>query len=92
MAQRHTDPDQRVRSGPGEAIRGAFWTVAIAVIAGYAFFALVGAFSVTDAAAATLLVGTLALLWIVHAVIARRNHDVAQRDPRMRAARQRRGF
>ncbi len=92
MAQRHTDPDRRGRSGPGEAIRGAFWTVAIAVIAGYAFFAVVGAFSLTDAVAATFLVGALALLWIVHAVIERRHHDAAQRDPRMRAARQRRGF
>lgn len=92
MAQGHSDPAPRHQGGAIEALRGAFWTIALAVIAGYAFFAIVGAFSITDAVAASLLVAALALLWTVHAAIARRRHHEEQRDPRMRAARQRRGF
>lgn len=92
MARGHSDPAPRNHSGAIEVLRGAFWTIALAVIAGYAFFALVGAFSITDAVAASLLVAVLALLWTIHAASARRRHHDEQRDPRMRAARQRRGF
>ena len=93
MAEAHTDPDpDAARGGAGEVLRGAFWTIAIAVIAGYVFFAIVVGFSITDALAATLLVGALAVLWIVHALSARRHRYELERDPRMRAARQRRGF
>ena len=57
------------RGGAGETLRGVFWTIAIAVIAGYVFFAVVVGFSITDALVATLLVAVLAILWIVHAVM-----------------------
>jgi membrane protein YdbS with pleckstrin-like domain len=81
-----------LRGGAGETLRGVFWTLAIAVIAGYVFFAVVVGFSITDALGATLLVAALAILWIVHAVVARRNRYESERDPRMREARSRRGF
>ena len=92
MAQGQIDPDTRDSGGAGEVLRSAFWTIAIAVIAGYVFFAVVVGFSITDALGATLLVAALGVAWIAHAIWARRHHDDLERDPRVRNARQRRGF
>ena len=87
-----TPSPRRVAAAPARLLRGAFWTIAIAVIAGYVFFAVVVGFSITDALGATLLVAALGVAWIAHAVWARRHHDDLERDPRVRDARQRRGF
>jgi hypothetical protein len=68
-----------------------FWVLAIGVIAAYAFFAALGAFSPGDVLPLTAAVGVLVALWIVRALVAgRRPRD--DRDPRLVHARERRGF
>jgi hypothetical protein len=73
-----------------ETMRETFWVLALAVIALFAFFAALGAFSPTDAIWATIAVGILCALWIVHAVLEGRRRD--RRDPAAVRARERRGF
>ena len=73
-----------------ETMRETFWILALAVIALFAFFAALGAFSPADVLWATILVVALAVLWIVHAVLEGRRRD--RRDPAMVRARERRGF
>jgi uncharacterized membrane protein YhaH (DUF805 family) len=73
-----------------ETMRETFWILALAVIALFAFFAALGAFSPTDAIWATIAVGILCVLWIVHAVLEGRHRD--RRDPATVRARERRGF
>jgi uncharacterized membrane protein YhaH (DUF805 family) len=73
-----------------ETMRETFWILALAVIALFAFFAALGAFSPTDALWATILVVALAVLWVVHAVLEGRHRD--RRDPAAVRARERRGF
>ena len=73
-----------------ETMRETFWILALAVIALFAFFAALGAFSPTDAIWATIAVGVLCALWIVHAVLEDRQRD--RRDPAAVRARERRGF
>jgi uncharacterized membrane protein YhaH (DUF805 family) len=67
-----------------------FWLLALAVIAMFAFFVVLGAFSPGQAVLVTLVVAALAVLWIVHAVLVSRHAD--GRDPNARRARERRGF
>jgi membrane protein implicated in regulation of membrane protease activity len=74
----------------GRAAIDAFWVLAIGVIAAYAFFAALGAFSPGDVLGVTIAVGVLVALWIVRAVLARRTAQ--RRDPRLVQARERRGF
>jgi TRAP-type C4-dicarboxylate transport system permease large subunit len=68
-----------------------FWALAIGVIAAYAFFAALGAFSPGDVLGVTVAVAILVGLCVLRALIARRatRHD---RDPRLVHARERRGF
>jgi len=73
-----------------ETLRETFWILALAVIALFAFFAGLGAFSPGDVIWATVLVGLLCVLWIVHAVLEGRRCDT--RDPALVRARERRGF
>ena len=73
-----------------ETMRETFWILALAVIALFAFFAALGAFSPTDAIWATIAVVILCVLWIVHSVLEGRRRD--QRDPAAVRARERRGF
>jgi 4-hydroxybenzoate polyprenyltransferase len=73
-----------------ETMRETFWILALAVIVLFAFFAALGAFSLTDAIWATILVGVLCVLWVVHAVLRDRRRD--RRDPAVTRARERRGF
>ncbi len=80
------------RNDPLETLRGAFWVIALAVIVLYAFFGVLGAFWIGNILPLTILVCVLAALWLVHAAFDRRHHDEEQRDPRLRTARQRRGF
>jgi hypothetical protein len=71
--------------------RIVFWVAAMGVIATYAFFLALGAFNVSDAIWLSVLVLILAVMWIVHGVIASRQAKDG-RDPRLVHARERRGF
>ena len=73
-----------------ETMRETFWILALAVIALFAFFAALGAFSPMDVLWATILVVALAVLWVVHAVLTDRRRE--RRDPAVIRARERRGF
>jgi len=73
-----------------ENAREAFWVLALGAIAAYAFFLALGAFSPGDALPASILVAVLVVLWLVHAWLARGARF--ERDPRLRHARERRGF
>jgi uncharacterized membrane protein YhaH (DUF805 family) len=73
-----------------ETMRETFWILALALIALFAFFAALGAFSPMDVIWATILVGVLCVLWVVHAVLEDRHRD--RRDPAVIRARERRGF
>ena len=75
-----------------EALRGTFWLVVLAAIVLYVFFGILGAFKIGNAVPLTIFVGVLAVAWVVHGAIERRHRDEEARDPRLRAARQRRGF
>jgi uncharacterized membrane protein YdjX (TVP38/TMEM64 family) len=70
-------------------LRSFFWALALGVIGAYLFFFALGAFAFDDVLPLSLVVAVLVLLWIVHAVLERRNE---QRDPRLVHARERRGF
>jgi uncharacterized membrane protein YhaH (DUF805 family) len=73
-----------------ETMRETFWILALAVIALFAFFVALGAFSPGDVIWATILVGLLCVLWVMHAVLEGRRGD--RRDPSVVRARERRGF
>jgi 4-hydroxybenzoate polyprenyltransferase len=73
-----------------ETLRETFWILALAVIALFAFFAALGAFSPLDVLWATILVVVLCVLWVVHAILEDRRRD--RRDPAVARARERRGF
>jgi TRAP-type C4-dicarboxylate transport system permease large subunit len=68
----------------------AFWALALGVIAAYAFFAALGAFSPGDVLGVTIAVGILVALFVVRTWSMRR--VAAERDPRLVHARERRGF
>ena len=73
-----------------ETMRETFWILALAVIVLFAFFVALGAFSPGDVIWATILVGLLCVLWVMHAVLQSRRAD--SRDPAVVRARERRGF
>ena len=73
-----------------ETMRETFWILALAVIALFAFFVALGAFSPGDVIVVTILVALLCVLWVVHAVLAGRHRDTS--DPAVVRARERRGF
>lgn len=89
MATGHTDEG---RFDGLATLRGVFWLVVLGVIVLYVFFGILGAFRIGNAVPLSILVGVLVACWLGHAVVERRHHDEEQRDPRLRAARQRRGF
>ena len=73
-----------------EVMRETFWILALAVIALFAFLVALGAFSPGDAIGATVVVGLLVVMWIMHAILEGRHRD--GRDPAAVRARERRGF
>lgn len=80
-------------SSAAEVVREVFWVVALGLIACYAFFAALGAFSPGDVAGVTIAIAVLLGLWLVHAWSGRRRDDGhSDEDPRLRSARERRGF
>jgi len=90
MATLHMPRHSPRLSSVAETIREAFWVIALGVIGCYAFFVALGAFSPGDVLGVSIFVGLLLVLWLVHAWAQRRHH--AERDPRLVAARERRGF
>jgi membrane protein implicated in regulation of membrane protease activity len=78
-------------SAIAEFVREAFWVLALGVIGCYIFFVALGAFSPGDVLGITIAVAALLLLWLVHAW-ARSHRHAGERDPRLTAARERRGF
>lgn len=83
------DPHMRIPAWL-EAAREFFWVLALGVIAAYAFFVALGAFAPGDVLAVSIVIGVLVALWLAHAWIGHRRH--AESDPRLRHARERRGF
>jgi hypothetical protein len=71
-------------------LRAAFWVMALAVLVAYAFFVALGAWDPAEVLPLTIVMGVLALLWVLHAWMSRRMPD--DRDPRLVSARERRGF
>ena len=74
-----------------EGLRTFFWALSLCVIAAYAFFWVLGAFGIDDAVPLSIVVAILVVLWVIHALLQRRNPDV-QHDPRLLQGRERRGF
>jgi uncharacterized membrane protein YgaE (UPF0421/DUF939 family) len=91
MAAMHMPHPMRNHPDAARSALDLFWALAIGVIAAYAFFAALGAFSPGDVAGVTIGVGILVVLCVVRVVIARRTAQ-RKRDPRMVHARERRGF
>jgi TRAP-type C4-dicarboxylate transport system permease large subunit len=91
MAAVHLPHPVRDHPEAGRAAIDAFWVLAIGVIAAYAFFAALGAFSPGDVVGVTAAVGILLALWILRAVLTARGARSAK-DPRLTHARERRGF
>jgi uncharacterized membrane protein YdjX (TVP38/TMEM64 family) len=71
------------------SLRSFFWALALGVITAYLFFFALGAFAFDDVLPVSIVVAVLVVLWLVHAVLQRRNQE---RDPRLVHARERRGF
>jgi uncharacterized membrane protein YhaH (DUF805 family) len=78
-------------SNVARVVREAFWVIALGVIACYAFFVLLGAWTPGDVAGVSIAVGVLVVLWLVHGW-AQGHRRAEARDPRLTAARERRGF
>jgi hypothetical protein len=72
-------------------VREAFWVITLGFIACYAFFVVLGAWSPGDVVGVSIAVGVLVVLWIAHAW-AQSHRRTEERDPRLIAARERRGF
>jgi fatty acid desaturase len=77
-----------------EGVREVFWVVALGIIAGYVFFAALGAFSPGEVVGVSVGVGVLLALWLVHACAERwsERHRAGPRDARVTSGRERRGF
>ncbi|MBI5105572.1 MAG: hypothetical protein HZB46_11450 [Solirubrobacterales bacterium] len=73
------------------SVSDAFWVLALGVIAAYAFFVALGAFSPSDVLGVTIAVLVLTGLWALRAWSRSHHHD-EHRDPRLVHARERRGF
>lgn len=69
-----------------------FWTLAIAVIALFAFFVALGAFDPFEILGVTLAVAALTAAWLLHAWVAGHRRDDGHRDVEAMRARERRGF
>ena len=93
MAAVHMPHPIRDHPDAGRAAIDAFWVLAIGVIAAYAFFAALGAFSPGDVLGVTIAVGVLLALWDRAARwCGPPRRGSASRDPRLVHARERRGF
>jgi len=73
------------------ALKETFWLLVLSIIALFAFFLMLGTFSVHDVGWLTAGVVVLVALWCLHALNMRRHRD-DPKDPRLVHARERRGF
>ena len=74
------------------SIRNAFWLLVAGLVCLLGFLAAMDAWNPADATGATIALACLAALWAAHALSQHRRHTDAERDPSLRAARERRGF
>jgi hypothetical protein len=89
-----TPPTRRSQSpvaNVARVVREAFWVIALGVIACYAFFVALGAWHPGDVVGVSIAVAVLGVLWIIHGW-AQSHRRTEARDPRLTAARERRGF
>jgi fatty acid desaturase len=91
MATPPTRRSQSPLAAAARVVREAFWVIALGLIACYAFFVALGAWHPGDVVGVSIAVGVLVVLWIVHAWAQSHRRDEG-RDPRLTAARERRGF
>jgi len=91
MATPPTRRSQSPLAAVARVVREAFWVIALGLIACYAFFVALGAWHPGDVVGVSIAVGVLVVLWIVHAW-AQSHRRPEGRDPRLTAARERRGF
>jgi fatty acid desaturase len=75
-----------------ESVRGFFWVAVIALIGLFVFLAALGAFNPLDAVGLTAVIVVLLVLWLIHAWTLRVHHAEVSNDPRLKSARERRGF
>ena len=73
-----------------QTVRATFWALALGIIAAYAFFLALGAYSVGEVIGVSVVVGLLLVAWVVHGLALRRH--AGERDAMLRSARERRGF
>jgi TRAP-type C4-dicarboxylate transport system permease large subunit len=92
MSAVHVPHPLRDHPGATRTAVDAFWVLAIGVIAAYAFFAALGAFSPGDSVALTIVVAILLALFCVRAWAGRHPRTEPEKDPRLVHARERRGF
>jgi Flp pilus assembly protein TadB len=78
-------------SNVARTVREAFRVIALGVIAGYAFFVLLGAWKPGDVAGVSIAAAVLVPFWLLHGR-AQSHRRFEGRDPRLTAARERRGF
>lgn len=90
MATHSFDPAPR--TGLRRWLIESFWVADVLVVALFAFFLALGAFSPAEATAVTVALGVLAALYGVHLWWMHRHRAELERDPARRAARERRGF
>jgi steroid 5-alpha reductase family enzyme len=93
MASAHLPHPLRDHPGATRTAVDAFWALGIGVIAAYAFFAALGAFSPGDVLGVTIAVAILVGLFGLRAW-STSHHRAARedKDPRLVHARERRGF
>lgn len=72
-------------------ISDGFWVIAMGAIGCYAFFVALGAIKPDQVAGVSIAVGVLVALWALRAW-SNAHLDAHERDPRLAAARERRGF
>jgi TRAP-type C4-dicarboxylate transport system permease large subunit len=70
----------------------SFWIALIAVVGLYGFMLVLGAFSPAEAGSATVVLLVCVVLCTAHEWRMRLHHDEVLHDPRLKAARERRGF
>ena len=73
-------------------LRDAFWVFAISIVACFVFFVLLGALHPGQVIGLTIAMVVLAALYGAHLYMDSRAREARGRDPRLTAARERRGF
>ena len=69
-----------------------FWLLVLAIICLFAFFLVLGTFSIGDVGWVAVAVGVLVVAWAAHVILRSRHADERRRDPTLVHQRERRGF